>query len=101
MGTTGGPVQEAIKPISKGSANVKESSLSTSGATGACPGGDPPIERPADKQEVVDGLVSLAKPSDADTKNGDGAGEDEVEVGKEGLSDHKCTPKVMERSSTS
>ena len=43
----------------------------------------------------MDGLVSLAKPLDADTKNGDKAGEDEAEVGKKGPSDHKHTPKVM------
>ena len=38
-----------IKPISNGLANVKESCLSTSGAMGARPGGDPPIERPANE----------------------------------------------------
>ena len=41
--------------------------------------------------------MSLAKPSDAYAKNSDGAGEDEVEEGKEGPSNHKCTPKVVEK----
>ena len=90
------PIREGIKPVSKGSANIKESNPSTSRATGACQGSDPPIERPADEKEALDGLVSLAKPSDADAKNGDGAGEDEAE-GKEGPSDHKHTPKVVEK----
>ena len=41
--------------------------------------------------------MSLAKPLDAYAKNGDGAGEDEVEEGNKGPSNHKCTPKVMEK----
>ena len=91
------PVREGIKPVSKGLANIKESGSSTSRATGAHQGGDPHIQRPADEQEVLDRLVSLAKPSDVDAKNRDKAGEDEVEGGKEEPSDHKRTPKVMEK----
>ena len=55
------------------------------------------MERPADEREALDGLVSLAKPSDVYAKNSDKAGEDEVEEGNKGLSDHKRTPKVMEK----
>ena len=92
------PIQEGVKPVSKGLADVEESRPSTkTRAMRARHCVNLPIERPDGEQEAVDGLISLAKQSDADGKHGDGAGEDGAGAGKEGPADHKCTLKVIEK----
>ena len=89
------PIQEGVKPMLKGLADMEESRPATkTRATRAHHGIHLPIERDNDKQEAVDGLVSLAKQSDADGKNRDRAGEDKAGVGKEGPAEHKHTPRV-------